>query len=386
MPESIALIILSDPQIYPPTINAANILADKGFNVYLYGLKYNNSDKVNIDLRVKVKYLGQQKRGIKNVLQYIGSIFRFYRDAYRHKFKWIIAYDAFAVVPVYLSTKLLGIKWVYHQHDFWEEPIGIFQKIIFKQEYNWGKRATIVSFPQSERAKIFFERSGMKKNIVIVHNGPRKNWINDGLVPNPIVNSLKKEFDHLLVYQGGLSKYFCLDNLIKSVKLCKSKFAIIFLGKELDKGIIDKLKDLAQLEEIENRIVFWKEYVAYDDLPQITSFCDIGITKLTHEDMYAPINDRYIAGASNKIAEYMGSGLPIISADTKDNRLYYSEDNIGLLCDATEPASIAEAIDELLLNKELRTSMSVRNKTNFIRKYNFDSQFEGLYQLMFPNN
>ena len=61
---SIALVILSDPKIYPPTVNAANILADKGFNVFLYGIKYNYPDKIELHPKVNLKYIGIQKKGL----------------------------------------------------------------------------------------------------------------------------------------------------------------------------------------------------------------------------------------------------------------------------------------------------------------------------------
>lgn len=383
--KKIALCILSDPLMYPPTVNAANILADKGFDVFLYGLKYTYDDKIRLHPKVKLIHIGTQKKGLSNVLQFISCIFKIFRETLKHKFQWIIAYDAFAVIPVYISSVLPGVKWVYHQHDFWEKPLGLFQKIIYNLEYAWGSKADIVSFPQAVRAKIFSERSGMQKEIIIVYNAPRKSWIEKEVTQNSVVKSIREKFQHILIYQGGLAGYFCLDKLIQSIKLCKSNFAIILLGRELEKGIVQRLTELARKDNVEERIFFWNEYIAYDDLPSITSFCDIGVAKLTHENMYAPINDKYLAGASNKIAEYMASGLPIIAPNTEDNRLFFDTDKIGLLVDPQDTDSIAETIDNLLLNSKLRMEMSERNKLNFINKYNFDSQFERLYKYMFPN-
>ena len=100
--------------------------------MFLYGIKYNYTDKVNLNPKVNLSYIGSHKRGFANLFQYLLSFFKIFQEARKHKFKWIIAYDASTVAPVYITSKLLGIKWVYHQHDFWEKPKGLFQKILFK--------------------------------------------------------------------------------------------------------------------------------------------------------------------------------------------------------------------------------------------------------------
>jgi glycosyltransferase involved in cell wall biosynthesis len=98
--------------------------------------------------------------------------------------------------------------------------------------------------------------------------------------------------------------------------------------------------------------------------------------------MYAPINDKYIAGASNKLAEYMAVGLPILASNTEDNVTFYSKHKIGLLCQTNNENEIARALNKLLDDDNFTSAMSERNKENFLTEYNFDNQFNKLFQLI----
>jgi glycosyltransferase involved in cell wall biosynthesis len=382
--KKIAFLILSDPHIYPPTINAANFMAEKGYQVYLYGIEYKSTkDKVKLNPKIKLKYFGQHQVGIRNVLQFFSIIIKFSFESIIHNFKWIISYDPFSVIPAYTASKLINTKWNYHQHDFWEKPFGVFQTVLYKLEYLLGSKANLVSFPQQHRAKIFMERSKMKYFPPLIYNGPRLSWINNAFIEiHPTLKELKLRFDFIIIYQGGLSKYFCIDNLIKSIPLSNHQFCLVLLGKELENGIKSELTNLAKSLGVVERVVFWKDYVPYDELPNITSYCDIGIAKLTHTQMDAPINDQFIAGASNKLIEYLACGLPIITSDTEDNKSFFSMDKIGILCNPSESQNIANSIDQLLGSNELRLTMSKHNKRQFVLKYNFDQQFEKVYMVI----
>ena len=377
-----ALVVLSEPQTYPPTINAANILAEQGHRVFVYGIKYDTKDKIALHPNITMKYWGSQAKGIFNVLKYCTIYFRLLIDSFSKKFDWIIAYDAFAVGPTYITAKLRNIKWIYHQHDWWEQPIGLFQKTVNKLEFKWGSKATVVSFPQTKRAELYQQQTGMASLPLIVYNGPRLAWVAEPQPMHPFLQSIKNTYPNILVYQGGLSSYFGLQNLVAALPKHSANTALLFIGRELELGIINKLNAVAKEYKVEPNIFYWKEYVSYDALPAITSYCTVGIAKLTHNNMYAPINDKFIAGASNKIAEYMACSLPIIASNTDDNIAYYTPHNIGVLCNTNSVDAIVAALDTLLLNKQFAHTMGNNNKHNFNTIYNFDKQFQKIASII----
>jgi glycosyltransferase involved in cell wall biosynthesis len=381
--KKIGMLILSDPHIYPPTMNAANILAEEGHRVFIYGVKSHKSkEHVKLNPSVQLIYLSDTKTGLGGIQTYLKAYIQLLVESIRNKFDWIIAYDASAVGPAFFASKLKGSKWIYHQHDFWQNPIGLWQKFLHKLEYKLGSRADIVSFPQEERAKIFREKSKMKNLPLIVYNGPRLKWAEGVPISSQPLQALKERFKHILIYQGGISKYFGFENLIRSINFCKSTFAIVFIGKELETGMKEELSQLALKNGVDERVVFLESLVEYDQLPSITGMADIGIAKLTNDETNAPFNDRFLAGASNKLTEYMAMGLPIISADTEDNRKFFLPDQIGVLCDTNVPRNIAATIDKLLGDEHYRHYLSEINRKNFADKYNYDLQFRKILEII----
>ncbi|MDB5223202.1 MAG: glycosyl transferase [Chitinophagaceae bacterium] len=381
--KKIALLIYSDPLHFPPTINAANILSEKGFDVHLIGFENTDNWRQHLNENIKLINMGRPKTGVKAFVAYFKSIFFIRKYLKNNNIDCLISYDAKSVFPSFIGTFNKNTKWIYHQHDFWQKPAGVWEKFLWLTERRLTKHADYVSFPQIKRAEYFQQLAGLKTFPIIAFNGPRLSWVqNRSIDIHPEVVRIKNKYKRILIYQGGLSKNFYLENLISAVNLCKSSFAIILYGNELEKEYKVKLMALVQNQKIDDRVIFWEDYLQYDDLPSITMHCDIGIAKLTHDEMDAPINDKYLAGASNKIMEYMAAGLPIIAADSKDNRWFYMKDNIGVLCNVKDPMEIAKTIDRLLQDDKLRTSMGANNKHNFLTKYNFDNQFQKILDVI----
>jgi glycosyltransferase involved in cell wall biosynthesis len=382
--KSIGLFIYADSRAYPPTINAANILAELGYRVFIYDLfSTKTPDRIRINSAVNVVHLGFHFSGLKNVLLFCQVLFLMPYFTYRHRLSTLISYDAYSVLAAYLCKRLhTKIKWIYHQHDFWENPIGNFQKILHCLEHKLVSNADYVSFPQVTRSEIFSKKSKLRNQPLIVHNGPRKQWVSDNIACNNLIFKLKLEGNFIFIYQGGLSKYFGLEKLIEAIGLLTVKSKLVILGKELENNYLDELKSLVVVLKLESEIIFWDDYVSYDDLPSITSFCDFGITKLTIPDSEAPINDRFLAGASNKIIEYLASGLPLVCANSLDNSVFMGNEQMGILCDVSEPALIAEGINELLEKDDLRVFISKRNRDLFNSQYSFDVQFRKIVDLI----
>ena len=101
------------------------------------------------------------------------------------------------------------------------------------------------------------------------------------------------------------------------------------------------------------------------------------VAKLT-SNLNAPINDFYLIGASNKISEYCAFGLPIIFPKTVVNEIFLMENNIGLMVDTSDPNDVAEKIDLILLNQEIKNNMKHSSLEIFNNFLNFDFQFEKL--------
>lgn len=368
--------IYSDPKVYPPTIHAANILCEMGWTVYLIGVKYPSApENIFIDTRVKMVYRGSQSTGIQNKLDYFLFIIFLNWFTLTRGIRFLIAYDAMAVLPVYLSTSFTSKKWFYHQHDYFDKGNSFFQRLAVRFEKKISKNAAFTIFPQVQRADIFARENGLCKTPLIVFNGPRKSWAYDNQPINKQIIELRKKFSFLLVYQGGWSKYFGIENLIKAISHVRSDVAVVMMGKELEVGIKEYYLRLSEEQKVKERFLFL-DHVPYDLLPSVTRYCDIGIAKLTNDNDKAPLNDRFVIGASNKVTEYIACGLPVITCKSEPNQHFFSQFPVGVMCDVEDPVKFAAAIDELLCNKDRMSAFKITNKEIFLATLNYDDQFK----------
>ena len=380
MSKRIGLFMYGDVQAYPPTVNAANILNGEGYEVFVVHIPNPTTpDKIEFNNGIKILKLKSFRL---KIFGYGYVLLKLLFLSKKNNLQCLISYDSYSVLPAFLCKKLLGINWAYHQHDFWEKPIGLFQKVLFKLEYLIVPKADIISFPQTQRAEIFKFRCKKDIEYIIVHNGPRLRWSKYKSNHDSII---KKPGEYYLIYQGGIASVFGLKNLIYALNLCENNIKLVLVGKELEIGFIKQIKLLISELSLEDRVFFNTEYIPYDQLHGFTSQCTIGISKLTIPESSAPINDRFLAGASNKLIEYLAAGLPIILAESTDNIKFFASKDVGEYCDVSNYTEIAKAIKKIIEDNDRLLRISQDNQTLFDSYLNFDKQFgiflKALYQL-----
>ena len=380
--KNIALVIYADPFHFPPTINAANILAEQGFNVYLIG--YDNSDNwsQHLDPKVIPKSLGPVKTGFLSLVQYIRSIIFLRKFLKANNIEWVIGYDAKSVLPVYLAAWKRKTKWIYHQHDFWELPVGWWQKFLWSSERKLAKHADFVSFPQLQRAEYFQQVAGLPTLPIIIFNGPRKQWLDEGCCEDEILSGLRKKFKFLLIYQGGWSTHFKLERLFDAIKVAPDDIGLVMLGEEREQGLRNHYVEYLESHGIRERVYLAEKYIPYEKLTGFTKFCDAAIGKLTGDDDQAPFNDRYLIGAANKITEYIACGLPVILQESAPNKLFLKKYPVGILVETTDRIKFATALTELLRDNNKIESIKFANKKLFLEELNFDHQFQPVLEII----
>ena len=380
--KKIVLLILSEPHTYPPTINAANILNENGWEVLILGIRYKTTDYIKLNSGIQLKYIDKHRKGLANFIQYLFYFPWSLSQCFLFNPKVILSYDSMSVGPAFLISKSFKIKWFYHIHDLLGNVQGWY-KIIELIEKKFAHRANTISIPQKERAELY--KNYLKKDIKIdvVFNGPRKKWIKN-YKSNLIMQSLKQKFEKIIIYQGGLSTHFNLEIMLEAMKFSKSEFAFCIIGRELEVGIKKRFELLIKRFSLEER-VFILNPLGYDDLASITSLADIGIAKLTN-DNNAPINDYYLIGASNKNAEYSAAGLPIIFPNTEINKAYLEEYPIGVTCNTNSAIDLAKTIDHLFENIKYYEYLSLLSRETYLEKLNFDTQFETLLKKIENND
>jgi len=375
----IDIVILSDPDFYPPTINAANILAERGHDINLIGIHYEKAQRQKLHPSIKRINYGSHKTGLQNVWQYFSFFWRLKKQIKSRKPDWVIAYDSMAVGPTAFAAGK-KTKWIFHNHDLFTNPRGWY-KLISWLEKRWSHKATLVSFPQEDRARFFMKQASLNTFPSIVYNGPRKEWAGLMQPPHTALQAWIRDDKFIVLYQGQFSKYFNLDILIRSFQFLPERVVLCIVGRPLEAGIVEEYESIISEIKLKHRVQILKS-VTYDQVPSITRHCNLGIAKLGM-DKNIPFNDYYLTGASNKVSEYLAVGLPVLMADTEVNREFYSTYGFAIFADGTSAKKIAEAIEPLTapgstVYAQLRQQATKAGKEIF----NFDTQFEKIISVI----
>ena len=373
--EKIAFVILNNPMIFPPTMNAAGILAEQGFEVDIFALRFNRGgDEIDIPDCVNINYVGDLKGGFYFRFIFIKMIIKIVESALKNNYKWIFSYNMTAVIPGYLASKFSQSKFLYHNHDdtVVKDKYG-FYPFLKRMEYRWARKANVVSYPQQKRAEDFCENAKLYDLPLIVKNGPRDNWCDNGDATDFL--SLKQQFDKLLIYQGGLNWERGIKNIIDIFSNIKGNVGLVLIGKtdndakfkkELERYLVDL--------KLSNKVVVLP-VMNYSKLAGLTKNCDIGFGVMMNEADNKSYNVKYLAGASNKLVEYMACGLGSIVPNTKEYVDYVSSKGIGLVVSPNEPKESAQIIEEILFDDEKLNRMKHLALENFTENESFDKQF-----------
>lgn len=123
-----------------------------------------------------------------------------------------------------------------------------------------------------------------------------------------------------------------------------------------------KLENIKEMAKFSDRIVFPGRR---NDVESIVNVFDIGILST------------YGEGISNSIMEYMALGKAVIAAEGGGTRELVVDGETGFLIPQRSPEILAEKIDYLLNNDELREIMGTRGRERIKKEFSIDSMICG---------
>ena len=123
--------------------------------------------------------------------------------------------------------------------------------------------------------------------------------------------------------------------------------------------LVDELK-------LHDRIKFISK-VPVDELLNYTRNAYLGFQVLNN------INFNHYSASSNKLFEYMMSGVPAIACSFPEIQKVVEAENTGICVDSHDPNSIADGVNYLLDHPELRDEMS-QNCLVAREKYNWNEE------------
>ncbi len=274
---------------------------------------------------------------------------------------------------VALPFKLLGVKYVFDQHDVNPELYiakfnrkGWYYRLMLLFE-RWTFKSADYSIATNESYKeIAISRGRMPpEKIAVVRSGPDTKYVNLR-EPNP---SLKKGKKFLIGYVGVIGEQEGLDLLIESAKVMREvrsdfQFAIVGSGTHFN-----YIVEYAKSKELDKVMDF---YGRVDDstLLDILSTCDVCV----NPDIPTAMNN---ISTMNKIMEYMAMKKPIVQFDLKEGK--FSAQNASLYARNIDVNDFAQKIMYLLDHPDERKKMGEAGYDRLVNSLSWEHQKKVLF-------
>lgn len=335
-------------------------LIKNNFQVNIYCLKeknekYGSSNSLNVITIDTVKRI-KRASPIAMIRYWIKIIFTLLKE---EKIQILHCHDFPTLVPGFFLKKIKKIPYlIYDSHELFPDAVyaqygrflGSTCQFIENRLIN---TANITIGVSHQRNNLMIRRvPSLKNKIVYLPNFPSQNIMKN--VPRVMKND---NTHYTIVYLGIIKEdrhYDSFINSIKILKMRKSPIKALIIGSgPYEKKITEKIKK----EKLSNTIKM-VSFLPYEKALSLLSTTDIGICFFA--------NKRNLMFAMpNKFFEYLQMEIPVITSFNYGINDFSKK--IGtLIVDPKDPISIADSIEQLINNPDLRKN--IVNKGNYFLK------------------
>lgn len=289
-------------------------------------------------------------------------IFRMIKKGFEKKYDIYHSNDLNTLPQGYVCSKLRLNKKVliYDSHEVQTSRTGYDSGFYAKMESFFIKKIDSMIVENHTRAKYNEDLYGFYPNVV--HNYPFKieETNNDTINLREILGLPEKE--KILLYQGGIQTGRGLDKLIQAAPYFKEGTLVLIGDGRIKPQLMQMVKEL----DLEDRVKFLPK-VPLSDLPKYTRNAYLGFQVLNN------VCFNHYSASSNKLFEYIMSGIPVIGCDFPEIKRVIESESIGICVDSHSSIEISKAVNKMVLNKELRNQMA--NNTIVARDvYNWNTE------------
>ena len=300
-----------------------------------------------------------RSNSLSRVIRFV-RLWKLFLETKRLKPDLLIAHEIETALLALLLSKFFKIPYIFDSHECSEETIAsmfpsFFNKytkklaiLVPKIIANNAQAVTVVS----QANKDLINKISPETIVDILHNSPILRYF-------PYNNSNTNRLT--IVHEGTLSLERGALQILKALSIVKNRFDFEFLVLgTIPSNIYGPFIQLARDLDLENNLTMpgrlpWTEFGQIEQRGQIGLICS------------QPIPNHMLS-LSNKLYTYMACGLAIVGMKDSETEKILKKYNCGIAVDTTKPERIAEGINYLIENPQIRMNLA-KNGRKAIEKH-----------------
>lgn len=361
----------NNPGAYPPLMHSARILADAGWQVRLLGVgtSFTEGFKTTAHPRIETRLLPNAAGGWRLKFWYLHYGLRAFLTVALWRPRWIYVSDPLAA-PFGCVLWLLGWRrLIYHEHDApAAEGQNGFMRFVLRCRLRLARQAEIVVAPNRTRAELLREASGREHPVFCVWNCPHSSEL------APLGSDMVGEDDFVVVYHGSINADRVPMPLIAALRHTPEAVKLHIIGYETVAGAVAQILAAAAAWGLGERVRYLGAFATREEILQIARGCQLGVA-LFPQDPDSDINLRLMAGASNKIFDYLACGLPVLTSRSPDWIALIEAHGLGFTCDPGDELALAAVLRQASEQRDALRAMGEAGRRKILGEWHYERCF-----------
>jgi glycosyltransferase involved in cell wall biosynthesis len=348
---------------YPPILHASSLFASVGAKVVILNAPVAGYDlTVPFVAGVNVRNIARRPSHMMSKFSYLRYVCAAAQLAATFRPTVVYASDPMGAGPGLLAARLANATLVYHEHDT-PKPGTLHPRIAHFRKAA-AQKAPFVIFPNTERARLAQAELGFRDDqLRIVWNVPRRSELPELSAPHSPQATV--------LYHGSLTPERLPESVIAAIAECGMRLRLIGYEVQGAKGYLARLLEVGR--RFGENVVEYLGQFSRDRLLAETARADVGLAllPLNPDDM----NLKYMLGASNKVFDYMASGLAVLVPELPDWIGCFVDPGYGRSCNPADSRSLAAQLQWFAANPDRRRDMGTKARMKIEADWNYEKAF-----------
>lgn len=257
-------------------------------------------------------------------------------------------------------------NWGYRLYGRLNEPFIGIDRIRRLESYCF-RTVDFITVPYEHYKEKMIGNGILADKITILPNYEDLSWRRSVIRMPEILEQFKDQF--VVIYVGSFSPYRGIDVLIRAMliikeKIRKSKLILVGPVRDIEARTKKSFEDMVEKINLSD-VVYFTGTVSAE---LVLSYIDA--SNVCVSPFKDTIHTNEIAG--HKLFMYMASGKPLVVTDLRLQSKIVNQTRCGLIVPPDDPQQLADAIEKLYQDINLRQELGARGKTAVEQLYNWE--------------